>query len=71
MKLRGEKAPPDIILLALINDRLMDIAWRLYGANGQPGHIIDLFLGHESEDKQGYDTPEDYEKARRQFIEGG
>ena len=71
MKLRGDKLPPDIVLLALIHDRLTDIAWSLSGSEEKPEHIADLLIrGREEKNSIGFDSAEEYERAREWILKG-
>lgn len=75
MKMSGAKVPDNILLLAHIADVIRWIRWAMTedGANNVnlPSSLVNLYYGIEPEDTvRGYDTPEEYEAARRRIIEG-
>ena len=65
----------EIVLLACIADCVRWIQWSMTQAaqNGAdpPKSLLDYYLGIEREEKLvGYDTPEEFEEARRRIMEG-
>lgn len=76
MKLSGTKHPLDTMLLASIVDRLSVLAWMKTkdGANGvnQPKSILFQLMGKEEEsDIEAFDTPEEFEKRRKEVLGKG
>lgn len=76
MKISGTKHPLDTMLLASIVDRLSVLAWMKTkdGANGvnQPKSILFQLMGKEEEsDIEAFDTPEEFEKRRKEVLGKG
>lgn len=73
-KLRGDKLTYTNTILAKIYDRLGVVFWSIYG-DGEtlPESLLELLSGDEvtRQEKFGFDTPEEFEEARRKIIEGG
>ncbi|MGN0707108.1 MAG: hypothetical protein ACI4JC_03840 [Faecalibacterium sp.] len=76
MRLRGERAPADQLLLAVIADDLNLLCWKLFAAGGSraPRSIYNALQGiPEAEDKNGiksFDSAEEFEEARRAALGG-
>ncbi len=75
MKMSGAKAPLNTIILALLTDRLGNMIWSLSedGRNGvnRPVQLLEIINGAKIEnnsDIKVFDTPEEYEKARKKLI---
>lgn len=74
LKLSGEKAPIETVLLAAIVDRLSLLLWQNSkdGAKGKnrPEMLIDSLFGKSEtlRDIKVYDSAEKFEKARRKLL---
>ena len=74
LKLSGEKAPIETVLLAAIVDRLSLLLWQNSkdGAKGKnrPETLIDSLFGKSEtlRDIAVYDSAEEFEKARRKLL---
>lgn len=76
MALSGQPADDQTMLNALMTDYLALLTW-FQTKDGQknrnrPVSIYDRIMNPSSEDKnKGYDTAEDFEKARKEFLKKG
>ncbi len=75
MKMAGEKVNAELSMLAAIIDRLSYLIWGLSedGAKGihQPVSIFDMLHGREVEKNvSSFDSPEEFEKRRKELIGG-
>lgn len=66
MKMRGDKATARTITLAMIHDRVLDIAYMMAGKKGNRNYLSALYL-EEPEKNTVFDSPEAYEEARNKF----
>lgn len=72
MKMSGAKLPHDTLILAMIFDRIGDLAWSLGNRTDRPPSLVKLLCEEVKEDNldiQTFDTPEEFEKERRRIIE--
>lgn len=77
MKMSGAKASPEVLLLAMVADKLSVLVWQntedaRQGRNCPPS-VLQALLGIEDRrngSATGYDTPEDYEAARARILGG-
>ena len=76
-KLAGLDATLDVILLALISDNISTMLWfqTKDGQNGtnRPPSMLKLFTEREEKknDVVGFDSAEDFKKARAKLLKGG
>lgn len=78
MKLRGEEHSQEEMIQVLIFDKLNQLTW-LMSADGHQGinhpeMLFDkLYSKNNNEDNEvvGYDSPEEFEKARKEMIDNG
>ena len=68
MKVRGEKASRDTVLLALIRDHLADLIYGLGMLESMPVHLYPLLAGENEINEEGFDTPEDFMAERSKFL---
>lgn len=74
MKMNGMKVPLETVLLACMVDRLSLLVWVKTedGQNGlnRPKSIAEQLLGENKENEAvGFDTPEEFEEARKRILE--
>lgn len=70
-KITGAKERDDMLMLALIHDRIMDILKYITGSEVEPVHIYDRIMETNKKPATGFGSPEEYEEARKKFVKGG
>lgn len=77
MKMSGAKVSPEVMLMALVVDKLSLLVWQntedARHGRGCPPSVFRLLLGiddGQSGSVTGYNTPEDYEAAKARILGG-
>lgn len=77
MKMSGAKVSPEVMLMALVVDKLSLLVWQntedARHGRGCPPSVFRLLLGIDdgkSGSVTGYNTPEDYEAAKARILGG-
>lgn len=76
-RLRNEKVPYDLLMQAMIVDRLSLLLWSktkdAQSGTNRPKMITELLLGEPTSEQEAqlYDSAEDFEKARLRILERG
>lgn len=74
MKMAGEKVNTEITMLAAIVDKLGYLIWGLSedGVKGinKPVSILEILYGSEEKQISSFDSPEEFEKRRKELIGG-
>jgi hypothetical protein len=73
-KMRGDRISRQELIMAMIFDLFHEYIWAISGGKGEePKKVVNLLNGDGSGDRtsvRGYDTPEEFEAARRKLIGG-
>lgn len=67
MKMRGDNASARTITLALIHDRILDVAYMMAGKKNGKNYLSALYLQEKKEKSTVFESPEAYEEARNKF----
>ncbi len=75
MKMAGEKAPADTLILASISDALSMVLWVLSGAEekNKPPLLTSIISGKAAEQTEThpFNTPESFETMRKEILKKG
>lgn len=76
MAINGAKVPTETLILAMIYDKLSQWIW-MNTKDGQkrrnePKSLVELFTSEPKESQvESFDTPEEFDRARQQILNGG
>lgn len=76
MKLRGDVAPPDTVLLGTLCDRLGDLMYWRGVYKERPSSMVEALGGKEEvkerpKSMKTFSSPEEFMKARQRHMQGG